>query len=146
MGTNLIATASTFIAASPKRVWRALITPAEIKQYMFGTTVASDWREGHPITWSGEWKGKAYQDKGVILRFVPEQKLQYSHFSPLAGLPDEPANYHTVTIELTAESAGTRVVLTQDGNATEAARDHSAQTWSAMLDSLKRFIEHGETA
>jgi hypothetical protein len=30
---------------------------------MFGTTVNSEWREGAPITWKGDWKGKAYEDK-----------------------------------------------------------------------------------
>jgi uncharacterized protein YndB with AHSA1/START domain len=146
MAPNLVATASTTIAAPSKRVWRALVTPAEIKQYMFGSVVASDWHEGHPITWSGEWKGKPYQDKGVILRVVPEQRLEYSHFSPLAGLPDKSENYHKVSIGLTAQGERTKVVLTQDGNSTEQARDHAVQTWNTMLEGLKRFVEEGPKA
>ena len=72
--------------------------PEAIRRYMFGTTVVSDWKEGGPIVWKGEWKGKAYEDKGVILRLEPERILQYSHFSPQSGLPDTPENHHTVTI------------------------------------------------
>jgi hypothetical protein len=34
--------------------------------------------------------GKTHEDKGVILRLEPERLLQYSHFSPLSGLPDAP--------------------------------------------------------
>src|SRR5262245_40353890 len=97
---GLIATAAITIDAPPAKVWRALVTPAAIKQLMFGTTVVAEWREGGPITWEGEWQGRAYKDKGVIRRFVPERTLQYTHFSPLSGLADVPENYHTVSIEL----------------------------------------------
>ncbi len=99
MDTNLIARASIAINAPSADVWDALVNPEAIEQYMFGTHVTTDWREGSPITWKGEWEGKPYEDKGVILKLEPERTLQYSHFSPLAGLPDKPENYHTVTIE-----------------------------------------------
>lgn len=90
-----VAHATTTIHAPVARVWDALVNPALIKQYMFGTNVSSDWKEGSPIVWKGEWQGKSYEDKGVILRLQPERLLQYSHFSPLSGLPEMPENYHT---------------------------------------------------
>ena len=40
---------------------------------MFGTDAVSDWKEGSPITWKGEWEGKHYEDRGVILRLEPER-------------------------------------------------------------------------
>jgi uncharacterized protein YndB with AHSA1/START domain len=141
MTQNLIATASVTINAPSSEVWHALVTPEAIKHYMFDTTVVSRWRVGDPIVWKGEWQGKAYEDKGVILQFQPERTLQYSHFSPLAGLPDEPGNYHTVTIELSTEGTRTRVALAQDHNSTEQERDHSAQNWGMMLVALKAFVE-----
>ena len=139
--TNLIARSSIAIAASPEKIWSALVTPAAIKQYMFDTTVTSDWREGSPITWSGEWQGRKYEDRGKILRFKPGRALQYTHFSPLAGLPDRPENYHTVSIQLSPEGSGTRVELTQDNNPTEEARAHSEKNWEMMLQGLKKFVE-----
>jgi uncharacterized protein YndB with AHSA1/START domain len=36
---------------------------------------------------------------------------------------------------------GTRLVLTQDNNATEEARKHSEQNWSTMLEALKQHVE-----
>jgi uncharacterized protein YndB with AHSA1/START domain len=138
---NLIARSSITIEALPAKVWQALVTPAAIKQYMFGTNVTSDWKEGSPITWKGEWQGKAYEDKGVIRQFKPNQALQYTHFSPLAGLPDKPENYHTVSIQLSPDGNGTRVSLTQDNNPTEEARSHSEKNWKMMLDGLKKFVE-----
>ena len=141
MNASLIATASITIGAPASRVWQALVNPAAVKQYMFGTNVVSDWRAGSPIVWKGEWQGKAYEDKGVIVTLEPEHRIQYTHFSPLAGLPDSPENYHTVTIELAAEDSETRVTLTQDNNPNEAARAESEQNWGMMLAALKKFVE-----
>ena len=143
MTQDLIAKASITIDAPKVKVWSALVTPAAIKQYMFGADVRSDWKEGSPITWSGAWQGKPYQDKGVIKRVEPGRVLQYSHFSPLAGLPDKPENYHTVTIELADAGNQTRVTLTQDHNSTPEAKAHSEKNWKTMLEGLKRFVENG---
>jgi uncharacterized protein YndB with AHSA1/START domain len=108
---------------------------------MFGSNVTSDWKEGSSIVWKGQWNGKAYEDKGLILKFKPEQTLQYSHFSPLSGQPDRPENYHTVTIELRGDGAQTVVSLSQDKNATEEERKHSEKNWSMMLAGLKKLVE-----
>jgi len=141
MSRALIANASISIDAATDKVWDALVNPTAIKQYMFGTNVATDWREGSPITWSGEWQGKSYEDKGVILKFNPLRAIQYTHFSPLSGLPDTPENYHTVNIELTRDGNQTQVSLTQDNNLTEQAREHSEKNWKMMLTALKKFVE-----
>ncbi len=141
MDKNLIARASVTIDAPCERVWDALVKPEAIKQYMFGTNVVSDWREGSPIIWRGEWQGRAYEDKGAILQLKPGRTLQYSHFSPLSGLPDKPESYHTVTIELSDEGDHTRVSLAQDNNPTEQARKHSEKNWQNMLTALKSYME-----
>jgi uncharacterized protein YndB with AHSA1/START domain len=138
---DLIARSSITIDAPAAQVWNALVDPTAIKQYMFDTNVTSDWKKGSPIVWKGEWKGKAYEDKGVIRQIEPGRALQYTHFSPLAGLPDRPENYHTVTIQLSAEGERTRVSLTQDNNPTEEARAHSESNWGMMLEGLKKFVE-----
>ena len=140
MDKNLVARASTTINAPSERVWDALVNPAAIKQYMFGTDVVSDWREGSPIVWKGEWQGQAYEDKGVILQLKPGRTIQYSHFSPLSGVPDKPENYHTVTIELSADRNQTHVSLAQDHNATEEERAHSEENWKIMLAALKKLL------
>jgi len=107
---------------------------------MFGAEVRSDWKEGSPIVWRGEWQGKSFEDNGVVLQVEPGRLLRYSHFSPLSGAADLPENYHTVTIELTETGPATRVVLTQDNNATEQAREHSAKNWQQMLGGLKKYV------
>ena len=67
--------------------------------------------------------------------------LQYSHFSPLSGLPETAENYHTVTIELAEEGDRVRVSLSQDHNATEEEVEQSRQNWEMMLTSLKKYLE-----
>jgi uncharacterized protein YndB with AHSA1/START domain len=141
MPQNFVAEASVTIAAPASKVWDALVNPEMIRQYMFGTTVVSDWKEGSPITWKGEWKGKPYEDKGTIRKIEPRRLLQYSHYSPLSGLPDKPEYHHTVTIVLAESGPQTRLSLSQDNNATEEARQHSAKNWTMMLEGLKKLLE-----
>ncbi|MBI5358292.1 SRPBCC domain-containing protein [Candidatus Amesbacteria bacterium] len=141
MKKGLIAKSSTIIKAPVAKVWDALTNPKMIKQYMFGTNAVSDWKVGSSIVWKGEWQGKSYEDKGKILKFEEERILQYSHFSPLSGIPDVPENYHTVTVELSGDGDKTTVSLSQDGNATIEAREHSEKNWNMMLDGLKKLLE-----
>ncbi len=141
MERNLIATASIAVNVPIGKVWDAFVNPSVIRQYMFGTNVVSDWKEGSHIVWKGEWEGKKYEDRGVILKLKPQRMISYSHFSPLSGLPDAPENYHTVTIELSPDKNGTRVTLTQDNNPDEEARQHSEKNWAMMLSSLKKVLQ-----
>jgi len=136
-----VARASVTVDAAPAKVWNALVDPETIREYMMGANVVSEWEEGNSIVWEGEYEGKAYKDKGTILRKDPERLLQYTHFSPLSGQEDRPENYHTVTIQLSPEGSQTTVALTQDNNDTDEARSHSEQNWKAMLDGLKKIVE-----
>ena len=136
-----IATAETEIAASPREVWTALTDPDEIEKYMFGSHVVTDWKPGSSIVWKGEYEGKAYEDKGEILEFEPERRLTMTHFSALSGQEDVPANYHTLVYELEERGEKTRVALSQDGNDTEEAAEHSKANWEKMLSGLKEVVE-----
>lgn len=66
------------IDAPASEVWSALITPETIKQYFFGSEVETDWEEGSPITFRGEYEGKHYEDKGEI-RDVEERPGELRH-------------------------------------------------------------------
>ena len=60
---GVVATARTDIAAAPERVWEALTSPEEVSEWMQGSRVETTWQVGDPITWSGEYDGRAYQDR-----------------------------------------------------------------------------------
>lgn len=140
---GIVATAETDIAASPARVWSALTDPAQIKRYMFGSDVETDWEPGSTIVWKGEYQGKSYQDNGHVIDVKPERRLVVTHFSPLSGQDDVPENYHTLTYVLEPHGEGTHVSLSQDNNASQEEMAHSRDNWAAMLSGLKQVIEGG---
>jgi uncharacterized protein YndB with AHSA1/START domain len=141
------AEAHTTVDATPEVVWQALTTPAHLKQFFMGADIATDWQVGHPITFSGEWRGEPYQDKGTIMTFDPRRELMFSHWSPLSGGADEPDNYHVVRITLEEAASGTQVELTQanlNGSVSDDDRAHRAdfeQNWSGVLAGLKTTAE-----
>jgi uncharacterized protein YndB with AHSA1/START domain len=50
-------TVQSTLAAPASDVRAALTTPKRIKQYSFGSEVETDWEEGYPIKFRGEYKG-----------------------------------------------------------------------------------------
>jgi uncharacterized protein YndB with AHSA1/START domain len=141
--TGIVATAEIDVTATPKQVWAALTDPDLIKQYMFGSVVATDWQPGSPITWAGEYEGKPYEDKGSVLTVEPVELLEVTHYSPMSGAEDKPENYHRLTYRLAPSGDGTHVELSQDNNADEAAAEHSRQMWASVLSGLKDVVEPG---
>ncbi len=141
------AVASTTIAAPRQRVWEALTDPALIQQYFLGTKVTTTWRVGDPITYSGEYNGKPYQDTGTILAFDPPTLLRTTHYSPSSGLPDTPENNHTVDYRVSEDSDGaedsglTTVTIRQGNNSNQEEVEQSTATWQLVLKNLKELLE-----
>lgn len=141
MNNKYTAQATTTIHAPASKVWQALVNPEIIKQYLFNTDVISDWREGSPIIYRGEWQGKPFEDKGKILKIEPEKVLKSTHWSPLSGVSDTPENYHTVTYTLSGNGDHTEVTITQDNNASEEEKEHSEENWNTVLAGMKKLLE-----
>ncbi len=95
-----VAHAETEISASPDQVWDALTDPEAISRFMFGSQVDTDWQVGSPITWTGEYDGTSFTDKGEILQVDAPERLRLTHYSPMTGEPDEPESYHTLDYRL----------------------------------------------
>jgi len=130
------------INATPEEVWDGLTRPEAVKQYMMGAKLETDWKEGSPISWKGEFKGKAFEDKGKVLHAVKPEHLAYSHISPSAGEKDRPEYYHQVSIRLAPVEKGTHLTLTQDNNPSEEARSESEKNWKMMMEGLKKVVEN----
>jgi uncharacterized protein YndB with AHSA1/START domain len=129
------------INAPTSKVWEALTNPELIKQYLFGTQVTTDWKAGSPITYKGEWEGKSYEDKGIVLQVDPGRLLISTFWSSLSGLPDIPESYKTVRYELSTEGSGTKLIIIQDNNNSQEEASHSEQNWKMVLDSIKKLLE-----
>jgi uncharacterized protein YndB with AHSA1/START domain len=141
MAEGFVATSTTTIDAPRERVWAVLTDPDATREFMFGTTLETEWTVGGPIRWHGVWEGREYADHGVILEFEPERRLVNTHFSPLSGEADVPENHHTLTWTLEDAAGATKLTLEQDGNRTTEARDHSQEMWDSALAKIKDLAE-----
>ena len=142
MNRKFVAEKQITIDASVDAVWRALTDPSLVKQYLHGTNMETSWQVGSPITWKGEWKGKPYEDKGMVVAVEPKRLLTTTHWSPLGGSEDKPENYHTVTYELAERGGQTILTLKQDNNASQEEADTMAEkNWGPVLEGLKTVAE-----
>ena len=141
MNHSLVVETSKTINAPSSKVWKALTTPSLIKKYMMDTQVSTDWKEGSPITYQGEYNGKKYQDKGVIKKIEPNKLLQTSYWSSMSGKEDKPENYNLVTYELHESNGKTQVKLIQDNVLSEKEKSHLTENWNSVLEKLKEVTE-----
>ena len=141
MEQKLVSKSSTLINAPVNKVWEALTNPSLIKQYLFGTNTITDWKKGSPITYEGEWEGKAYKDKGQIVDIIPEKLLHTTYWSSIGGKEDKPENYNNVIYEVKPENGGTLITILQDNIKDEKELEHMKQNWGMVLESMKTMLE-----
>lgn len=141
MDRKHISRTSIEISAPKAKVWEALIKPDTIKKYFFGANVISDWKEGSPITFKGEFNGYKYEEKGIILKVKPESLLQYTHWSNLEELPDIPENYRIWTFDLSEKETHTLLSVAEDNIPTEKKQNRSDEFWNGVLLTIKQLME-----
>ncbi|MEI9920343.1 MAG: SRPBCC family protein [Bacteroidota bacterium] len=136
---------SISIVAPRTKVWEALTKPELVKKYFFGTTVESNWKKGDPIKFTGEWDGKQYEDKGVVIDIEKDKLLKYSYYSSWSGKPDLPENYHYVTYLLNDLGGSTVFVVEQEGLETEEAKEHTEKNWASIMQDLRKLLEENQS-
>ena len=141
---SFVARAEVDVHAPRRSVWRVLTSSGSHPEIMFGAEIVSDWRLGSRIVWRGEWQGKTFEDHGRVIELEDMRepwRIVLTHFSPSAGLPDVPENYHTLRFVLDEIPTGTHVTLDQDNNSTAEAAQHARENWAAMLRGVKAVAE-----
>ena len=131
----------TTIDAPIERVWQAITTPSEIKQWFFGVDTEADWRPGGRLVHRGEYQGKPYLDKGEIVEFKRPRRLVHTHWSDVSGLPDVPEHYQRVAWELVPHDGGTTLTVTEHNLPSADAAKTSEQGWTGALQALKELLE-----
>jgi uncharacterized protein YndB with AHSA1/START domain len=132
---------SITINAPAEKVWEAITNPDLVEKYFFGTRVDSDWQVGSPIIFRGEWEGKVYEDKGIIIKCVPHKTLQFSYWSNFSGDADSPENYSQITYDLVEKNGQTTLTISQNNVKSETAKADSEKNWDMVLDGLKALVE-----
>ena len=144
MDNNLSYSKSFRFNTSAAEVFDALVNPEKIKIYLFGTEAVSDWKVGSPLIFQGEWEGKAYKDKAIILVFDPGKCFSYSYWSGFSGMEDLPENYSTIIFYLEDDGNETILKLEQKGFANEEARKHSESNWTGVMEGMRGIVESGK--
>lgn len=136
--TKPLVTVEKTIDADASSVWETL---TQRKSPMFmGADVDTDWREGSPLTMSGEFNGKPFKDHGEIRASEPRSHLAFTHFS---GAEQQKGNL--VDIKLEPQGERTLVTLSQsptDGSQPDEGKvTEFRKNWETMLGALKKAVE-----
>ncbi len=138
----------TLIDAGSAPVWDAL-TARKSAMFM-GADVETDWGPGSPISFTGEFAGKAFKDHGEIREIEDRRRLTFTHFSPTSGKPDVPDSYNLVDVRLEPHGERTRVKLSQTPLGDERPDEQTVKAfrrnWEVMLDGLKQAAEERSLA
>lgn len=132
----------TYIAATPEKVWAALIEPEFTRQYWRHENV-SDWKVGSSWahTRSDGESGKV-DVVGKVVEVAPPRRLVVTWARP--GEPEATARYSSVTFELETVGSSVRLMVTHDQLDADMARSISGG-WPMVLSNLKSLLETGRT-
>lgn len=148
MSNPLVITNTITINAPAASVWDALVNPEQTKKYMYGCEALSDWEQGSPLIWKGEFDGvELIAVKGAVEEIVPEEYLAYTVLDPNGPYEDVPANYLLVTYSLHTSNGETTLTVTQGDYATAPDGDKRYKEavdgggWSAIIAEIKKLVE-----
>lgn len=142
MDKNLIATSNINIQSTLEKVWNVLTNPENIKEYLFGTEVLTDWNIGSPIIFQGEYDGQQYKDKGNVIENKKNELLKYDYWSGFSGLEDKPENYSLVTYKIEKlNDNSVNFTWHQQGFSSEEGKCHTEQGLQSMLEKIKELAE-----
>ena len=137
---------SIIINAFAADVWKHLTDPQSIKKFLFNAEVSTDWKQGSPIEYKGNWKGRDYVGKGEIISIEKETLLEHTYYSNLSGLPDSPDNYCRVIYTLEQQENQTVLSITQTNVLSKDEYDQVSEYWGMVLDKIKSIVESEVTA
>jgi len=133
------------IDASSNAVWEALTQPGLMKSWMSDSEIeiVTNWEVGSPIIINVRdvsYK-TAFTNTGIVLQFLKDRVLEYSHLSSISRLPDQAENYILIRFTLQPEEDHTLLELNLSNFPTESHYKHIDFYWTVTLGVLKRFVE-----
>src|SRR4030095_8007184 len=128
-------TCTSYICASPQRVWEALTSAAFTQQYWAGRHIVSTWKPGASVQMLKadghvEWEGE-------IVKAAAPRVLSYPFLVPRVE-PGATEPESLVTFELIPVSIATEVSLTHEGFPPDSANFRCmSKAWPAILGNLR---------
>lgn len=129
-----------YIAATPEKVWRALLEGELTRQY-WGHENVSDWKPGSPWQHVADDGKRTVRLVGEVVEIVPPHRLVLTWADP-ADAADK-AKHSRVTFEIEAVADMARLTVTHDELSTDML-GKIANGWPRVLSSLKSFLETGK--
>jgi len=133
------------LPASPAEVYAAWTTPETLRLFMCpgemrATVVEADVRVGGSfrIVMRGD---RDVEHRGEYRALEPGRRLVFTWASPVTGW--QPT---LVTIELSPEEDGTRLVLVHEGLATDDMRRSHRWGWTGIVEKLDHLTQQKENA
>jgi len=131
----------TYIRTTPEKLWEALTKPEFTKQYWFGITLESEWKQGS--SWKMVFEDGRVADIGEILEIEKPRRIviKWRH-EMRPELKAEGWSRCEMTLEQVNDSVKLTILHTVD-------REHSklieavSGGWPQILSSLKSLLETG---
>jgi uncharacterized protein YndB with AHSA1/START domain len=123
-----------------QRVWEGLTNPEIVSKYFFGTKLESTWQVGDPISFSGEFEGKKYVDKGVITKINAPTLLEYTYLSSWSSLQDIPENYKLVEYKLESNTNDETLLEISQEHEDQKTADESFSNWQNVIEGMVNIL------
>src|SRR6516164_1184994 len=133
----------TYIRTTPKKLWRALTTPAFNRQFFYGAIQESAWKKG--ATWRLLKPDGGVCDSGEILEINPPRRfvLKWRH-ELMPKLRAE--GYSRMTLEIEKHGSSVKLTILHELNkAGSKFIEAISEGWPPILSSLKTLLETGES-
>lgn len=129
----------TYIAATPQKVWKALLEGELTRQYWRHENV-SDWKPGSKWELVADDGKRTVKHVGKVLECVPNERLVLT-WGDVVDAADE-ARHSRVAIDIATVGKMVRLTVTHDQLTPEMERKIT-NGWPRVLSSLKSFLETG---
>jgi len=142
MDKTLQSSHSIVINATPIKLWEILTNPEKIAVYLYGTKTETDWRIGSPISFSGTYDDKIYNDKGIVMANVPYSLIAYDYWTQFSGLEDIHENYCEVSYHIKDLNYGkVKFTWMQIGFKDDKSLENHNRRLPALLEQIKTLAE-----
>ncbi|WP_259070424.1 SRPBCC family protein [Mucilaginibacter sp. X4EP1] len=133
------------INAPKSEVWKTLTEPDLMKKWMSDSEIEiiTTWEVGSPIIVNVQeisYK-TSFTNNGIVLQFLEDHILEYTHLSSLSRLPDEPENRTIIKFTLQQEEPDTLLNLDLSNFPTESHYKHIDFYWTITLNIIKQSLE-----